>query len=213
LVSSEIREKVFDFIRNNPNCNKNQVVKGVPEYSRLTILQAIEELMDIEETDKRVKYIRDKPKGFYKLFINDENKFNQISERFTLLKKSISVISKVVSAHRLNVNTKKTRTLRVMQTLTELIEHSGYLIISYLAISIQQNIKSSNDREFLYRELVSVLIAFQKLNKILVPQLVMRSRSMLEASRKEKVFEEQPALYDRIVRELLLMPDSESDFL
>lgn len=205
MVSTEIREKVSSYIKNNPYCTKNQVVNGIQDYSRLTVLQAINELMDTE-TGKRVNFIRDKPKGFYKLFINDKNEYNQISEQLAIVRKSITELTRIVLTHSLNERNSgnKTGELGLLQSMAELLEHSAYIVTSFLANSISDNIKSINDRDSLYRELVNVLVDFQKLNKILLPDILSRSGDFLAVSRKKKVYES--ALIDRLTYILSTYP-------
>ena len=82
MVSKEILEEVYQFIKEHENFNKRQVENGLKKYSRLTVRNAIDDLIS---NDGKVTYRKDKPRGFYHLYVNDKNEFNILLEEIDQL--------------------------------------------------------------------------------------------------------------------------------
>ncbi len=211
LVSSEIREKVFDFIKNHPNCTKNKVVKEVKDYSRLTILEAIDELMDSDKTGERVKYSRDKPKGFYKLFINDQNEFNRLISEINQLRKIIKTADTVNSIPMIN-EPRRIFFQTHLPNLIQLVQLVMFSRITEITTSIEKKIASSDDRKVLYPQIVKIMTASNKLNKVILPEVIKGLKLMSEDLKKVKVVKEKTRVYASIVNIVRTgAPDSDSN--
>jgi hypothetical protein len=206
LVSAEIRENVYDYIKNNPNCTKNQVVKGVKDYSRLTTLEAIDELMDEEKTGQRVKFTRDKPKGFYKLFINDKNEFKLLMDE---INRTLSFARDTTHIDLVALHRKKSKNIlsaKHYRNLIQLQQMAFYTKISSLATAIDQNVKSVDDRDTLDLRLALVLKISNKLNKVMLPTLRSDLEEMIEEFGKLKTSEANHTLnlIDELIRRHLI---------
>ncbi len=136
--------------------------------------------MDLEKTGERVKYSRDKPKGFYKLFVNDKNEFTRLDDKFKRMKENISkLIGDVVKSQSM-INPQKGRTkmvtkMKVLENLILLAQSVIFVTITRFVNDIEDNIKSIDDREALYHRLPDLLTASNKLNEIIFPELLNRA--------------------------------------
>jgi hypothetical protein len=162
VVAREIVEKIYYFIKENPDKTKNQVVNGMKnEYSRLTILEGIDALLDSGKVSFRPK---DKAKGFYHLYTNDKNEFNKI---LNTMIEPLEGWSKDHGCNYLPVNPKQMDKIAPQQLVHYL---SFYIGLSLTASKIYDSIESLDDRNTLLLKLVKVLASPNKTQKTLVDE-------------------------------------------
>jgi hypothetical protein len=162
LVAKEIVELIYYFIKENPDKTKNQVVNGMKnEYSRLTILEGIDVLLDSGKVSYRPK---EKPKGFYHLYTNDKNKFNKI---LNTMIEPLEGWSNDIGRNYLPIDPKQIDKLEPQQLVHYL---SFYIGVSLTASKIYNSIESLDDRNTLLLKLVKVLASPNKTHKAIVDE-------------------------------------------
>jgi len=91
------KEDIINFLRNNPGCSKEELVKGVKTIiSKKTVIKILKEL----ESEEQIKIEKEKPNSrSYKLFLRSENilivldkQIRDINEAFRKLLEKIEII-------------------------------------------------------------------------------------------------------------------------
>lgn len=188
MVSKEILDEVYQFIKDHPNYNKRQVENGLKKYSRLTVRDAIDELIS---DDGKVAYRKDKPRGFYHLYINDKNEFNVLREAidgiYEIAKRVNTRIDEsligIMDGDKVNIYAQFPSLMRVGQLHL-------YTIISMLAQRISA-INSVENRETLYLRLVKILAVSRKMNVSLVFDTLVKDIDALTSEFQEKKIEKK----------------------
>ncbi len=190
MVSKEIREEVYEFIKSNPNRTKRQVVLGMKKVcSRLTVLEAIDKLMS-ENSDLpgRVEYSRNTPRGPYHLYVNDKNEFNKILDEVTWLVKASKNIADAVQKDLPKMKKGQTKFLdKHYPNLVNLGQVTIYLHLTRLVSLIERKVKSIEERELLYHHLPTILLQAEKLHRILIPEIAQNAMRMMEELEKSTI--------------------------
>jgi hypothetical protein len=175
MVGKEIVTEVYEFIKDNPYCNKSDVERGVKVCTRLPIREAIEILTSDRDgtVEPKVKFSKNTPNGFYHLYVNDKNEYNVLEKRISQLYQMAEELDEQVKMIKLSPdypsmknkggqNGKFNLQIGNLIHTTQMIRYSK---IAQLANEIQQKIKSNEERETLYLQLVRVLALTSKSNK------------------------------------------------
>ena len=185
MVGKEILDGVYEFIKNNPNCNQSDIVRGMEDVcTRLPVLDAIRELTSHKDgQEPKVKFSRNTLKGFYHYYVNDKNEFNYIIDYIDKVGTLVDKFGKLILKSRGYAIKEKT-TLEWFERYFPYMTNFGQLIIyrsvTGVANTINEYIKSANDRETLYLKLVQVLTASDKINKVISPAVTNNLRQMIK---------------------------------
>jgi hypothetical protein len=174
MVRKEILNEVYEFIKKKPNRNQSDIVRGLEKVcTRLPVLDAIAELTsDKDGKEPKVKFSRNTPKGSYRYYVNDKNVYNHLEKRISELYQMAEELDQQVkmikrSPDYLSMKNKVTQFSKFNLLLSNLI-HTTQMIryskMAQLANEIQEKIKSNEERETLYLQLVRVFALTSKSN-------------------------------------------------
>jgi hypothetical protein len=155
---------LLDFIKNNPRCTENQVVKAMEMKahkvcSKMTTLRKIDELIEKQE----IKDLLEKGKtGFHRFIINENNEFNKIYNDLSEIDKIIDNVDKSIeSIYRTHPEWKKKQlNFRAPEEIRSDFENFFFIELSIGFSKILQRINailSENDSRILYDKLINVI--------------------------------------------------------
>jgi hypothetical protein len=195
MVGKEILNGVYEFIKNNPNRNQSDIVRGLKGVcTRLPVLDAIRELTsDKDGREPKVEFSRNTRKGSYLYYVNDKNEYNKLVTQIEQTYKGIEMVIGLV-----NSNFDGSERLRLEY-------HSGFKFLSLvhfaqlvlnnkivkIAQAIDQKIKSNTDREILYSQLIQLLLISSKLNTELIPFVSIDFSQTLSQIKDSKIRKEK----------------------
>jgi hypothetical protein len=180
LVSQKSKELIEDYIRRHKGkATKNDVVDymaseqvpGKYRITRKTTLKTIDEL-----GRDRIKIKKGERRGqSHYLSINDESEFYRIKQRLGELKNLLNGLPDTVAENLAIIKKTESKTLSPIKqdflNLIHMAQLTIYGVITGLHTSIEKNIVSNEDRDYLFRSLRQVLTAADKQNKIMFPEV------------------------------------------
>jgi hypothetical protein len=156
LAKAEMRRhKIIEFIHENPNCTKTQVIANIKGSSLVTTHKILKDL----ENRGIVIVQKPNPQTNY-LIINDQNDFNRIEKELSLIE--ICILRMVDNykicireQHEERKKSKDLEDLRVfIHTFGELID----FFLHTLLLQINNEVKFEPDRRTLYRKIISLMV-------------------------------------------------------
>lgn len=171
MVGKEIVREVYEFIKKNPYCTKSEVERGVEVCTRLPIREAIEILMsDNDGTEEpKVKFSKNTPNGFYHLYVNDKNEYNNlmalIEKLEGLANKQETILSKIPELKQ----SKDTSLSKNMHNLLFFGALYFYFHITGITVAINARIKNVDDRESLHMRITKIILTGFRLNLAILP--------------------------------------------
>lgn len=134
----------------------------------MTTLNVIDEL----ESTGIINILKGERKGqSHRLYINDNNELNILISEINRLEKIIGPADDLISTT-VNKEHKDIFPQKHIPNLIQSIQLHIFRTVTRIATSIDKNIASSDDRDDLYIRLVKVMIASNKLSKIIEPELI-----------------------------------------
>jgi hypothetical protein len=195
MVGKEIVNEVYKYIKKNENCTKSDVERGVEVCTRLPIREAIELLMSDKggTEEPKVKFSKNTPKGFYRLYVNDKNEFSKLVAQIDQTSKGVKMIIDLVNSNMSGSEVSKSEFQSGFKFLS--LVHWSQLIlyskICKIAQGINQKIKSNTDREILYEQLIQLLLVSNKLNTELIPSVSIDLHQALSLMKDSKIRKEK----------------------
>jgi hypothetical protein len=175
---SEKEMSVFDFIKDNPGTNKENVVKNIPTKSRIPLLGAINEL------GEKGFIIIEKNKQEYHLSVNRDNDLASLSEDLSYFKIAyFSLIDQVKETLKKKCAGKDIKFYDYWDLVDTLIMPYKYLIIMHIVSDLFLWRVRPLDDETLHRKFTivfdNVLQIYNKLGKIIPNSKFEPNREML----------------------------------
>jgi hypothetical protein len=199
-TNQERREKILEFVKLNPKTTKSKVIEYMKKKKIASLVPTQGLLIGLIKGGK-IKLLKDSPSSRnHYLIINDDNDYTQINKTLGGLEKAVNHLAEADLQQLITF--RKTKNSKFLDqnfpALVQLIQYIVSLAITNIATSIEEKIKSDDDREFLFRKLVSVLISYKKLNNIIFPEIMSQITKMLEQLKDSKLVENYPGVYDNV---------------
>lgn len=167
MVRKDILNGAFEFIKNSPNCNQSDIVRGLKGVcTRLPVLDAIRELTSDKDgtIEPKIKFSRNTPKGSYRYYVNDKNVYVNAVSLVDKMAKHLNIIS-ITDSFTKGVNEHQKELLELMKYS----QLTDYQFLAYTATGISRLIQDREDREALNLRLVELLVVLSKLNAVTYP--------------------------------------------
>lgn len=161
------RVMILEYITQHDGCTKTQVIEYMKGRSALATTHSIIKSLTREGI---IVSLPDKNnRQLHHLHINDKNKFNFLLKQSDQVHSTIENFTALVNEDQLMGNDKWRKNYGDLIHLGQLI---FYTKIGRLAHTVNNQIKSSDDRDILYRRLAQILDVSNQLNQDLYPALV-----------------------------------------
>lgn len=179
FFSSEDRKnEILKFVRQNPQITKSNVIEHMTKIHMGTVMTTQPLLIELIHSGK-ITVLKDKPSSRnHKLVFNDENEFNRLAAEIARLENTsnrliFTIMKDLYSRNIIKLKFKNTRSTshRHMLNLIHFSQLVIYGRITALVEEIEQKINSQDDRQALYHLLPNLLLASDRLNRVMLPQV------------------------------------------
>ena len=157
MVREEILNAVYEFIKNNPNRNQSDIVRGLKGVcTRLPVIDAIDELTSDKDGTKepKVKFSRNTPKGFYHYFVNDKSEFTKIDQGISEIQMIFDKLIKLIKQQNL-----KQKHFDFVLHFMQCFQEITLLILESLLIRTHNMIGSLKDSHTLNSKILNLMVS------------------------------------------------------
>jgi hypothetical protein len=173
--SNEDRLKeILAFVKHNPETIKSKVIDHMTKKNMGSLVITHSLLIKLIRSGK-ITVLNPNSRD-HRLVINDKNEFNRLAAEIAILENTsnnltFAIISDKSSREIITSKNTTSPSKRHLLNVIHFCQLALYGRITALVEEIEQNIRSQDDRQALYHLLPNLLLASDKLNRVILPQV------------------------------------------